>query len=32
MFETPSDEDIEKIIITKETVDNKKPEIIKKQG
>lgn len=32
MFETPSDEDIEKIIITKETVDNKKPEIIKKQA
>lgn len=32
MFETPSNEDIEKIIITKETVDNKKPEIIKKQA
>ena len=32
MFETPSDENIEKIIITKETVDNKKPEIIKKQA
>lgn len=32
MFETPSDEDIEKIIITKETVDNNKPEIIKKQA